>query len=85
MESATSKRQSLRTARELPDLLTAFHEVGATLGAMMGDLTGSCGLGCWHKMPESRRQLLMALFAPLRWIHKHGRTACAREEFGTQA
>jgi hypothetical protein len=37
MESATSKRQSLRTAGELPDLLTAFNEVGATQRAMMGD------------------------------------------------
>ena len=39
MESATSKRQSLRTAGKLPDKLTAFIEVGATLLAMMGDQT----------------------------------------------
>jgi len=37
MESATSKRQSLSTAVEMPDLLTAFIEAGTTLVAMLGD------------------------------------------------
>ena len=37
MVSATSKRQSLSTAVEMPDLLTAFIEAVATLVAMLGD------------------------------------------------
>ena len=38
MESATPKRQSLRAAGVLlPEELSASIDVGATLGAMMGD------------------------------------------------
>jgi hypothetical protein len=37
MEYATSKRQSLGAAGELPGLLTAFNEAGAALSAMRGD------------------------------------------------